>query len=171
MAVAAHIPVEEYLRTVYRPDCDYVDGEVIERNVGERLHSQCQGLIYAHFLELGKNVDVFAFVEWRVQVARGRFRVPDLLVVAGAEPQEDILTDPPLIAIEVLSPEDRLSAMQSRLDDYLRFGVRYVWLVDPRAKRAWIHTAEGAHEAKDLMLRTENPELVLPLREIFERIC
>lgn len=33
------IPVEEYLSTAYRPDCDYVDGEVLERNVGETPHS------------------------------------------------------------------------------------------------------------------------------------
>jgi Uma2 family endonuclease len=170
MAVATHVSVEEYLHTAYRPDCDYVDGELIERSVGERPHSKCEGLIYAYLLEVSKNLDVFAFIEWRVQVAHERFRIPDVLVVAGPEPKEDILTAPPLIAIEVLSPEDLLNTMQSRIDDYLHFGVRYVWLVDPRARRAWVHTDEGTYESKDLVLRTENPGLTLPLREIFESI-
>ena len=31
MATRALIPVEVYLTSVYRPDCDYVDGEVLER--------------------------------------------------------------------------------------------------------------------------------------------
>jgi hypothetical protein len=42
MATRALIPVEVYLTTVYRPDCDYVDGEVLERNLGGRKHSQIQ---------------------------------------------------------------------------------------------------------------------------------
>ena len=31
--------MEEYLATSYRPDCDYVDGEIEERNLGEKEHS------------------------------------------------------------------------------------------------------------------------------------
>jgi hypothetical protein len=34
MATAGVIPVSEYLRTTYRPDRDYIDGELKERNVG-----------------------------------------------------------------------------------------------------------------------------------------
>ena len=37
------IPVDEYLRTSYRPDCDYVDGEVLERNSGDRNYHACKG--------------------------------------------------------------------------------------------------------------------------------
>ena len=36
------IPVEEYLSTSYRPDRDYVDGEIEERNLGEKEHSILQ---------------------------------------------------------------------------------------------------------------------------------
>jgi hypothetical protein len=36
MATSAIVPVSEYLRTSYSPDCDYVDGEVQERNLGEQ---------------------------------------------------------------------------------------------------------------------------------------
>ena len=42
MTVATQISVEEYLKTSYRPDCDYVDGEVRERNFGEYDHSRPQ---------------------------------------------------------------------------------------------------------------------------------
>jgi hypothetical protein len=41
MATTA-IPVEEYLRTTYHPDMEYVDGQLVERNVGERRHSRLQ---------------------------------------------------------------------------------------------------------------------------------
>ena len=43
MAAGTQISVEEYLHTAYRPDCDYVDGVVEERNLGERDHSWIQG--------------------------------------------------------------------------------------------------------------------------------
>ena len=32
------ISIDEYLHTSFRPDCDFVDGEVRERNVGMRRH-------------------------------------------------------------------------------------------------------------------------------------
>ena len=43
MGVATLVPVEEYLSTSYDPDCDYVDGELEDRNVGEKGHSKVQG--------------------------------------------------------------------------------------------------------------------------------
>lgn len=46
------IPVEEYLATSYRPDCDYLDGEIEERNVGEFDHSVIQGLLFRLFLTI-----------------------------------------------------------------------------------------------------------------------
>lgn len=47
VSTTAPISVDDYLRTTYDPDCDYVDGEVIERNVGERDHGELQfGLAY-----------------------------------------------------------------------------------------------------------------------------
>lgn len=164
------VSVEEYLHTSYDPDCDYVDGAIVERNVGETDHSDCQGRIYAYFLNRSRQLRVYPLVEERVQVSRARFRIPDVCVVLGAKPAEQILTTPPLICVEILSKDDRMSAMQERISDYLQFGVRYVWVVDPRTRRAWIHTKDGSHEAKDGILRTENPAIELPLPEIFQAL-
>ena len=55
---------------------------------------------------------------------------------------------------EILSPEDRISRMQERIDDYLAFGVSYVWVIDPKTRRAWVHTPTGISEVKDGVLRT-----------------
>jgi len=60
--------------------------------------------------------------------------------------------------------------MQERIDDYLKFGIRYVWVIDPGTRRAWIYTQEGSHEAKDGILRTDGPALELPLPEIFHAL-
>ena len=167
MKSAALIPVEEYLRTTYRPDREYVEGEVLERNLGERDHSTLQRefIVYFHVRKREWNVSVYP--EQRIQVAPRRFRVPDICVYAGAPPKERVFRTPPFICIEILSPEDRLARVQDRIDDYLKFGVRYVWLINPENRRAWVYTQAGNSEVKDGSLRTENPSLTVSLNEIF----
>jgi Uma2 family endonuclease len=164
------VSVEEYLHTSYDPDCDYVDGAIVERNVGELDHSDLQSEIVAYFRARKRKPGIYAFAEQRVQVSTRRFRIPDVCIVAGSKPTEQIFTVPPFIAIEILSKDDRMSAMQERISDYLQFGVRYVWVVDPGTRRAWIYTKDGSHEAKDGILRTENPVIELPLPEIFQAL-
>src|SRR5579864_2056111 len=165
------VSVEEYLHTSYSPDCDYVDGEIVERNVGELDHSDSLGHIYVYLRNRVREQHILhPFISLRVQVAPTRFRIPDVCVVAGPKPTEQILTHPPLIAIEILSKDDRMSAMQEKIADYLNFGVRYVWVIDPSTRRAWEYTINGARESKDGILRTENPDVELPLPEIFQAL-
>lgn len=45
MASATTIPIAEYLQTNYRPDREYVDGELRERNVGKWEHARVQWLL------------------------------------------------------------------------------------------------------------------------------
>src|SRR5580692_7904741 len=107
--------MSEYLSTSYDPDCDYVDGEVLERNLGERDHSKLQRKLILHFGNRERQCHVFP--EQRVQVSPTRFRVPDVCVVTGAEPDEQIFTKPPFLCIEILSSKDTMTRMQERIDD------------------------------------------------------
>jgi Uma2 family endonuclease len=167
MAPPTQISVEEYLSTSYRPDCDYVDGEVLERNVGERDHSWLQTLVAVYLVNRYKDQGIFSFTELRVQVKPKRFRIPDVCVTVGF-PNEKILTKPPVLCIEILSPEDRMKRVQERIDDYLQMSVPMVWILDPDTKRAYTATTtDGLREVKSGVLRTENPVLELPLSEIF----
>ncbi len=166
-ATDSFVPVEEYLHCVYEPDCDYVDGLLVDRNIGEKSHAKAQLeiLLYLHVRRAQWNI--FAIHGTRVRVSPTRYRVPDICVFVGPEPDEQIFTSPPFLCVEVLSPEDRMSRMQERIDDYLAFGVEYVWVVDPKTQRAWVYRSEGMHEVRDGILRTENPEITVPLAEIF----
>ena len=101
-------------------------------------------------------------------MAPARFRIPDVWVVVG-NPAEQILTKPPFLCIEVLSPQDRMSRVQVRVDDYLKMGVPYVWVLDPKTKTAWTITPElGWREEKSGVLKTAGPDIEVPLVEIFE---
>ena len=166
MASRTLISVEEYLRTSYRPDCDYVDGEVLERNLGEKDHSSLQKKIILYIATREQQLGICVFPEQRVQVGPTRFRIPDVCVTLG-EPAEQIFTKPPFICIEILSPEDRWPRIQQRIDDYLAMGVPYVWVLDPAAKAAYlVSRTAGTNQVTDV-LKTQNPTIELPLSEIF----
>lgn len=164
MAVAHLISVEEYLHTVYQPDVDYVDGHLEERNVGEMDHGDAQ-VSCASYVR-AKCKGYWAVVEVRVQVRADRFRIPDVAIVKGNKPRTRVFENPPLVAVEILSPDDRMSSMQQRIGDYLEFGVPYVWVIDPETRRGYVYTSEGSKEAKDGVMRAG--ELEVPLSAIFE---
>ena len=164
------ISVEEYLHTDYSPDCDYVDGVVLERNVGEYDHSRLQGLLVIWFGSREQQFGIRVFPEQRVQVRATRFRVPDVCVVRQPWPHEPIFRRPPFLCIEILSDEDRMTRMQDKIADFLQFGVAYVWVIDPESRRAWIHTADGSQEVKDGLLRTSDPDIAVPLSELFSAL-
>ena len=160
------ISVEEYLRSTYESDCDYVDGRIEERNWGERTHSRFQYRIEV-YLTRYERLGIEILPEVRVQVKPTRFRVPDISVVLGGD-EEEVLTRPPFLCIEILSPEDRMSRIEQRISDYLEMGVPYVWVVDPYTKHAYCATpAEGLREVKTGVLKTVDPALEVPLAEIF----
>jgi len=167
MKAATLVPIEEYLRTSYRPDRDYVDGEVVERNLGEHDHSDLQTEFAHYFRTRRRQWKMHTVVEQRVQVSATRFRIPDVCVIPAGGPHPAIYRDPPFICIEILSKDDRLSRVQERIDDYLKFGVRYVWLIDPVKRRAWVYTAAARSEVKDGILRTENPTIEVSLAEVY----
>ncbi len=166
MATLATIAVSEYLATVYRPDRDYIDGEVQERNLGEKPHGALQGLFSNFFSNNRKKWGLRAIPELRVQVRATRFRIPDVCVIRIPSKVENILTEPPLLCIEILSPEDTLSRMQSRFDDYLAMGVENIWLVDPIERRFWTVDTDGIHPLQSDAFTIPNTLVRIPLAEI-----
>jgi Uma2 family endonuclease len=166
MSAAVQVPVEEYLRTTYRPDCDYVDGVIEERHLGELDHSDIQGAFVA-FFRSRRDSGLRAYPELRMRVSERRYRIPDVSVTAG-KPDEQVLTKPPLLCIEVLSPEDTPGRMGERVRDYLNFGVPVVWVVDPVKRSVLIHRPTGIELLKGETLHLDGTDITVPLSEIFE---
>ncbi|MDQ1470879.1 MAG: hypothetical protein QOJ99_2359 [Bryobacterales bacterium] len=157
--------VEEYLRTSYRPDCDYVDGEVLERNLGEIEHSGTQGEIIFYLRSRYPSLRRRVLPEQRVQMRAQRFRVPDVCVLAADAPHEKIVRTPPLLCIEVLSKDDSMGEMMERIDEYFDMGVGACWIIDPLRNRAWCSARRGQMtEPADGVLRAGTIEM--PLAEV-----
>ncbi|WP_180539724.1 Uma2 family endonuclease [Nevskia soli] len=166
MSTATSVPLTDYLKTSYRPDREYIDGELLERNVGEWEHSDLQTAIAAYLRQRRNELGIQVVVEQRVQVKPTRFRIPDVTVLVGPRPAGGIVTDPPFLCIEILSPEDRIREMRERVDDYLNFGVRYVWVIDPVIRRASIYSGQGVREVHDGVFSTESPNIVVRLADL-----
>ena len=133
MATTALISLAEYMQTSYRPDREYIDGEVRERNMGKWEHSRVQAVLAAWFSSQEPNWGVLVATEWRTQVSATRVRIPDVVLVADGD-QPDVLTDAPLLIVEILSPDDTYADTQERAADYRRMGVRTIWIIDPRTR-------------------------------------
>ena len=162
------VSVSEYLASSYDPDCDYVDGEILERNVGEYDHAKLQKRLILYLGNREAELRIHVVPEQRVQVSRTRFGVPDVCVVAGAEPTEQVFTKPPALCIEILSPEDRMVRMLPKIHEYLSIGVEYVWLIDPQERAALSFSRLDPQGAVCDVLRTENPSIEIPLQAAFD---
>jgi Uma2 family endonuclease len=157
------VSLAEYLDTAYSPDREYVDGVVVERNLGERPHSRTQsnfvfffGLNYPH---------LFAWPEQRVRTVRDRrSRVPDLCVTLQ-DPGIDVFEEPPFLVVEILSKRDQMGDVLEKLDEYEAFGVAHIWLIDPRRRKAFTYGRGGLELVTGITLAAG--EIQMPLEEVF----
>ncbi len=161
------ISVEEYLHTSYRPDCDYVDGRVEERNVGEYEHSRVQAALLRFLGAHETDWKIIVVPECRMQVSATRFRVPDVMVLRAEQVVHRIVREAPLVCIEVLSPEDTWKRLRGVLGDYLAMGVMHIWAFDPEERVAYRFDADGFHPVAEDEMAVEGTEIRLRVAEMF----
>lgn len=164
------VSVEEYLASSYRPDCDYIDGEVQERKLGEKEHAAMRAVLTYLFMRNRKAWNIDVYPELRVQVSANNFRVPDVTVTRSGLEWERILKTLALLFIEILSPEDTLSKIRRRVDDYLRFGTEHVWVIDPESRKAYVCSATGFQEPEGGALTIPGTPIRVVLSELFAEL-
>jgi Uma2 family endonuclease len=158
----------DYLSTSYSPDCDYVDGEIQERNLGEFDHAAVQAFLTSWFFQHRHDWSLQVLPEIRIRVSGRRVRIADVCLITRGQPVEQVLTKPPLAVIEILSPEDRISRYNERLGDYRRMGVAHVWVIDSAnhvgydcSTTAWLPVEE---------LRVAGTPIVLRLADLWSEL-
>lgn len=163
MSVETIVSVEQYLNTCYDPDLEYVDGALLERNVGDWLHSLIQSnIIYAL---RSKYPQLKAVPELRSQTTATRYRLPDVTVLL-CSPTTKYLADAAYIAIEILSEQDTMSRVMEKLVEYEAKGVRNIWLIDPRLEQMF-EFGSGALTLAD-RLQTGDGAVTLSRAEVFQ---
>ena len=141
------VSVQEYLSTSYRPDCDYIDGVVVERNLGQFDHSTIQGRLIVMLSQHAKQWGVLVRPELRLKIRERKYRVPDVMVLSVDAPRTPVIETAPLLCLEIVSSDDRLRELTERASDYLALGVPETWIFDPAERRAYVYSANGLHEA------------------------
>ena len=142
MVIATGVSLEEYLRTEYEPDCDYVDGVLEDRNAGKKRHSRTQKRLIETLSPLVAPFGLEPLPEQRLRVSSTRVRIPDVCLTPKTDDSE-VQEEPPALCIEVRSSEDRLSRLLKCVADYLAFGVPVIWIIDPYDREAFVVTREN----------------------------
>jgi Uma2 family endonuclease len=168
MAATAHISLEHYLQSTFEPDAEYVRGEVQERNVGEHEHNTVQRAILLWFHLHDKVWRTRTIQEQKTRLNSGNVRLPDVSVWNRDVPVKPVFDQPQLIAVEVLSPEDRNSRVQEKIEDCQNFQVANIWIVDPIRRLGW-DCSNGNWTQKD-RFEVAGAPIYLDLNDLFKEL-
>lgn len=74
---------------------------------------------------------------------------PDVAYCVDANNYDDVepkwVESPPVLAVEVLSPTDKPREVNEKISEYLRAGVKVVWLADPEVKTVTVYRPNHHH--------------------------
>jgi Uma2 family endonuclease len=131
------------------------------------MNTRIQALLAAWFANHEKQWEVQVVTEQRVQVSKTRVRIPDVtLLPLGAQP--DVIIDPPLLIIEILSADDSYSDTQERARDYREMGVETIWIIDPKTRTGRV--CAGAKWTESSRLEVESKPFYINLPDIFGQL-
>lgn len=154
------IRVEDYLKTSYEnPDPEFVHGHVLERSQPLYQHARIQKRLAAIFDRLEERFALFTCTGLRILVAPGIVRVPDVTVFSGQEPASNPVSEKPLVVVEVSSPDDRISAVLEKLEEYRAADIKHIWFVDPAQKSFFLYSAAGLQRAEAFRLSAYGLEI------------
>ncbi len=164
------VSIDEYLHMSFEYDAEYVDGHIEERPVPEFDHAQLQIFIGGLLLRHKKSWGVRIAGDARIQTTPMRFRLPDLCITRASEPKEQVLRTPPLLCIEILSPEDRPSRIQRKCEEFLMMGVLAVWVLNTRDRLIRVYTASATTDHRDGLVTVPGTPIQLDVLEAFSTL-
>ncbi len=129
------ISAEEYLRSSYKPACDYIDGVLRPKPTPTYKHGKMEFRVC--YLINGLDRGFEAVPEQTVKVREGKYLVPDVAVQQTRNLQQPYPKEPVYLCVEVLSSDDRFSDVAAKCEDYHVWGVQHCWLIDPENKQCW----------------------------------
>ena len=185
MSAGTKLTLDEFLALPEtKPGSEYVDGEVVQKTMPTTDHAIIQRLLSLVFgLFLRAHPIAEGGPEWCCifgPSGHERARLPDFALVLR-ERLHGTRGDAPFFgapdfAVEIMSPDDRMSEVLDKVRFYLENGVRLVWLIDPgtRTVMAWstwgtarVLTEADTVDGGDVLPGFSSPVRdILPSREI-----
>ena len=155
MAVAELISAEQYLHTSFEHDAEFVEGRIVERAVPKFKHARMQMFLGRELWAIDCRLGLTSVSEQRVQTRPDRFRIPDVCVLTEIPDESGIVTKPPYLCIEILSPEDTMAYTMEKVREYLSFGVEWVWVIDPVSLSGQVHSQNSVSDVEDKIFPTD----------------
>ena len=165
-----HVSVEEYLSMKFEHDCEYIDGVIRERALGDFEHSCLQSLLCGIFFSHRSDWGIASLAEQHIRITPSRYLIPDVTVVKAGLPREPRLTKPPLLVVEIQSPTDTLREAVLKSRDYLSFGIANIWGIDPKARTAYYARAAGLEDVMNGWLEVPGTPIRISLDEMFSEM-
>jgi Uma2 family endonuclease len=161
MSAATTVSVEDYLHRTEKPYCEYIDGVLYPKALATTLHARVQ-----FFLQvlLGRQ-GVEALAEVHVRLSPTKYLIPD--VIAAPEIQGPYPTNPVLLCVEILSPDDHIGAMLAKCEQYHAWGVPFCWVVDPEKQTGWQYHSGAEPERVERGGTLTAGELSVRLEDLF----
>ena len=173
MAAAPQIPFvpeEEYLRTDYEPNCEYVDGVLEPKALPTALHSCVQKLLCLLLAPMQRTHRMIVWPELHVRIRPGKHRIPDLAIMPDIYRRDK--TVPPLVVIDVVSNSDSLRTTRARIDDLHGMGTLWTIVVDPERREVYVADTDTTfHQLRAPLLVTlplpDRPNLSIDFDRLF----
>jgi len=148
------VTAEQYLHTSFEHDAEFVNGRIVERPAPYWEHSRMQGFLIVELRD-ARQLGWRTMLELRVQTGPDRYRVPDVCIVTGGPDERGIMTRPPHLCVEILAPEDTAVELLAKVREYLKFGVEWVWVIDPVSLAGQVHSRSSAANVEDRIFSTD----------------
>ena len=91
-------------------------------------------------------------------------------MIRNTDGKDRIINFTPLLCVEVISSEDRMSELQRRVDDYVSIGVKTTWGIDPWKRVGYHASDKGFIQPVDGILRLEGTPIHVSLAEVFAEL-
>jgi Uma2 family endonuclease len=184
------VSIDEWAAAYGETSAEVINGEIIIMSPHGRRHSwlvknlQLPLMKFVYDRNLGDVLAEASFVlegDPRERWVSGS-RVPDLAFIQRERiethnAEHPDMDDPwwlsPDLVIEVISPTDTYTDLSQKVADYLKAGVRLVWMIDPKQRSIRVHSPEQP-TGRTLIERdslTDSPVLEgwsLPVSEVFK---
>jgi len=157
---------------------ELVNGELIEMSPASSLSSRIGLKLAATILAYVEQYDL-GYVTgadggYVLSTDPDTVRAPDVGFVAKDRveeyPSEGYLEIAPDLAVEVVSTSDSANEVQAKALEYIKYGVKLVWVVFPKSKTLMVYTSDGVELLKEDQTLPGGdvlPDFVLPVKDIF----
>ena len=153
---------------------EWIDGQWVEKPMSTESGIVETNLITAvNVFVRANNLGVVfsAAGRYKLFADQNRIRQPDLSFIRRERKYTRVMTFPPDLAVEVISPSDVAENVETKLDEYLRAGVRLVWFVYVPTRNVWAYRPDGTarlYRATDTLPGEDVlPGFTMPVAEVF----